>query len=139
MYLFLPAVESDHLKLNALNVPFYLTDKYMAFPVPICSVLSKPMKFLGSEITELNSQNVMFELLHSNLKSKLENIDESTLGGEHKAAIFSRFTLPSMIYYFSVHHVHTGTCHTGHMEDLDKIACKFLNKKMAVNSILRCD
>ena len=45
-------------------------------------------------------------------KSKLENIDVSTLRGEHKAATFSRFILPSRGYYFSVHHVHKG-----HMEE----------------------
>ena len=87
-----------------VNTIFYLKED-SDNPTPIESVLTKPMKFLGSEVTENNSPNAMFAMIFSKLKTKLENINKSTLRGENKVNIFARYALPSMRYYMSVHHI----------------------------------
>ena len=90
-------------------------------PTPILSMLSKPMKFLGSEITEANSPHGMFASIYSKLKTKLENINRSTLRGEYKANIYARYALPSIRNYMSVHNIHKT-----HEEQLDGLARKYL-------------
>ena len=90
-------------------------------PVPIISILDKPMKFLGSEVTEDSSPHAMFANIHSKLKTKLENINQSTLRGEYKANIYARYALPSIRYYLSVHHIHKT-----HEEQLDSLVRKYL-------------
>ena len=101
------------------NVPFNLTKT--GGPVVIQSVLDKPMKFLGSEVTRDNSQSAMFAVMSSKLESKLQNINRSTLRGEYKLKIYSRYALPSMRYFMSVHYIHKT-----HMDKLDSLARKYI-------------
>ena len=61
------------------------------------------MKFLGSVVGAVNTPSAMFVEIISKLKKKLENIDKSTLREEFKLNIYSRFALPSMRYFLSVH------------------------------------
>ena len=63
----------------------------------------------------------MFASIHLKLKTKLENINKSTLRGEYKANIYARYALPSIRYYMSVHHIHKT-----HEEQLDSLARKYL-------------
>ena len=100
-----------------VNIPFKLKNKHSGDDVIISSVIEKPMKFLGSEISETNTPSVMFASLLSKLKNKLENIDKSTIRGEYKCNIYSRYALPSLRYYFSVHHLHKT-----HEDQLDALA-----------------
>ena len=57
-------------------------------PVNILSVIEKPMKFLGSEITRDNTPHAMFAKMKFKLEQKLNNINESTLRGEYKLNIY---------------------------------------------------
>ena len=68
------------------NIPFSLDNS--GNPVNILSVVEKPMKFLGSEVTEDNSQISMFASMKTKLETKLENISKSTLRGEYKLNIY---------------------------------------------------
>ena len=111
------------------NITFQLKDKISGNPVNIFSVLDKPMKFLGSEVTGNNTPSAMFAFLELKLKTKLENIDACTLRGEYKVNIYSRFALPSIRFYFSVHHIHKT-----HMDKLDNIARKFLKKWLNIQT-----
>ena len=61
--------------------------------------------------------------LNQKLKTKLENIDKSTLRGEYKSNIYVRYALPSLRYFMSVHHIHKTN-----EEQLDSLARKFLKK-----------
>ena len=97
--------------------------------VIISSVLVKPLKFLGAMITESNTPSAKFELIHDKLKAKLNNIDKSTLRGEHKLAIYSRYALPSMRFFMSVHHINKG-----HQETLDLTARKYLKSWLSIPS-----
>ena len=99
-----------------VNTLFYLKED-SDNPTQIESVLTKPMKFLGSEVTENNSPNAMFAMIFSKLEIKLENINKSTLRGEHKVNIYARYALPSMRYFMSVHHIHKT-----HEAQLDSLA-----------------
>ena len=65
----------------------------------------------------------MFASLYSKLKGKLENIDKSTLRGEYKCNIYSRYALPSIRFYFSIHQIHKS-----HKEQLDSLARSYLKK-----------
>ena len=85
----------------------------------ISSVIYKPVKFLGSVVQEDNSPNTMFAVLSQKLKSKLENIDQSSLRGEYKANIYVRYALPSLRFFMSVHHIHKT-----HEEKLNSLAQK---------------
>ena len=69
----------------------------------ILSVVEKPMKFLGSEVTGDNSQSAMFASMKTKLETKLENISKNTLRGQYKLNIYSRYALPSMHYFMSIH------------------------------------
>ena len=80
------------------------------------------MKFLGSEVTENNSPDAMFPMIFSKLETKLENINKSTLRGEHKVNIYARYALPSMPYYMSVHHIHK--IHEAQLDSLARIYLK---------------
>ena len=71
----------------------------------------------------------MFAFLNSKLKAKLENIDSSTLRGEYKVNIYSRFALPSIRFYFSVHQIHKT-----HMSKLDDMARKYLKKWLGIQT-----
>ena len=42
----------------------------------------------------------------SKLKTELENISKSTLRGEFKLNIYTRYALPSMSYFLAVHQMH---------------------------------
>ena len=59
------------------NIPLSLDNS--GKPVNILSVLEKPMKFFGSEVTADNSQSAMFASMKTELETKLENINKSTL------------------------------------------------------------
>ena len=100
------------------NVPFNLKNNKNE-EVPICSVIEKPLKFLGSEVGEDNSPHAMSSGLHLKLKNKLDNIDKSTLRGEHKANIYARYALPSLRFYMSVHNIHKTQ-----QDQLDNLAKK---------------
>jgi hypothetical protein len=115
------------LKGKPVNIPFQLKDKETGDNIVIASVIDKPMKFLGSEVTENNTLSAMFAFLYSKLKQKLENIDKSTLRGEHKSAIYSRYALPSIRFYFSVHQIHKT-----HEEKLDALARLYLKKWLGI-------
>ena len=79
------------------------------------------MKFLGSVIGGNNTPSAMFTQILYKLETKLTNIDKSTLRGEFKLNIYTRYALPSMRYFLSVHQMHST-----HMEKLDAIARKHL-------------
>ena len=51
------------------NTQFYLKES-SENPLPILSVLDKPMKFLGSEITQNSSPHAMFAMIFSKLETK---------------------------------------------------------------------
>jgi hypothetical protein len=105
-------VENVHYKLKNIENEGH---------VNIATVGEKPMKFLGSEVTKENTPVAMFASLFSKLKSKLENIEKSTLRGELKVSIYSRYSLPSMRFYLSVHQMHQTQ-----MTELDNLAKKYL-------------
>ena len=77
------------------------------------------MKFLGSVVAGENNPSAMFVSLQAKLKLKLENIDKSTLRGEYKVNIYSRYVLPSLRFFFSVHQLHKT-----HEEKLNQIIFK---------------
>ena len=112
---------------KAVNIPFRLKDKDTGEDVNIASVIEKPMKFLGSEVSGTNSPNAMFASLYSKLKGKLDNIDKSTLRGEHKCNIYSRYALPSIRFYFSLHQIHKS-----HEVQLDSLARGYLKKWLGI-------
>jgi hypothetical protein len=63
----------------------------------------------------------MFALMKSKLETKLKNIHRSTLRGEYKLKIYSRYALPSMRYFMNVHYIHKT-----HMDQLDTLARKYI-------------
>ena len=65
----------------------------------------------------------MFEFLSEKLKKKLQNIDNSSLRGEHKTKIYSRYALLSMRYHLSVHDIHKT-----HLDKLDNMATEYLKQ-----------
>ena len=111
------------VKGKTVNIPFQVTDQATKTSVDISSVIDKPLKFLGSRVAEDNTPRAMFVSLNSKLKEKLENIDKSMLRGEHKVNIYSRYALPSLRYYFSVHQIHQTQ-----MNEMDNLAKIFLKK-----------
>ena len=117
------------IKGKYTNIQFQLKNKTSGEPVNILSVIDKPMRFLGSEVTGINTPSAMFVFLESKLKTKLENIDACTLRGEYKVNIYSRYALPSIRFYFSVHHIHKT-----HMNTLDNIARKFIKKWLNIQT-----
>ena len=64
------------------------------------------MKFLGSVVGAVNTPSAMSAEIISKLKTKLENISKSTLRGEFKLNIYTRYALPSMRYFLAVHQMH---------------------------------
>ena len=109
------------------NVQFHLKNRTSEKPVNILSVLDKPLKFLGSEVTSDNTPSAMYVFLNSKLTTKLENIDKCTLRGEYKLNIYRRYALPSIRFYFSVHNIHKT-----HLENLDNQARKFIKKWLGI-------
>ena len=109
-------------------VDFHLTNNTGA-KTTISSVLDKPLKFLGSIVAEDNTPSARYALLEKKLREKLENIHKSLLRGEHKVAIYSRYALPSMRYFISVHHIHKT-----HQEQLDTLARKYLKSWLSIPS-----
>ena len=92
-------------------------------------IKNKPQKFLGSFVTALNKPQEMFEFLSDKLNKKLQNIDNSSLRGEYKVKIYSRYALISMRYHLSVHDIHKT-----HLDKLDDIARKYLKKWLNIPS-----
>ena len=111
---------------KTMKHPFVLHNKDK-HPIVIASVVDEPMKFLGSEIAGVNTPSEMAASITLKLKTKLENIDRSTLRGEYKANIYSQYALPSMRYYLNVHQLHQ--CH---MNQLDSVAKTFLKKWLGI-------
>ena len=107
-------------------VEFHLTNE-TGNKVPISSVLVKPLKFLGSIVAEDNTPSAKFALIEEKLRTKLENIDKSVLRGERKLAIYSRYALPSMRYFMSVHQINKT-----HQDKLDTLARKFLKSWLTI-------
>ena len=110
------------------NIEFNLKDGVPNEDIAIAFVIEQPLKFLGSEVCGVNTLSAMFVSLYEKLKIMLENKDRSSLRGEFKTTIYSRYALPSLRFYFSVHQLHQG-----HEDQLDTLARLFL-KKMAWNS-----
>ena len=79
---------------------FHLTEGVQKIPIEL--VKNKPLKFLGSNVTALNKPNEMFQFLSEKFETKLKNIDNCYLRGEHKLKIYSNYALTSMRYHFSV-------------------------------------
>ena len=109
-------------------VEFNLTNE-TGNKISISSVLVKPLKFLGSTVTEDNSPSAKFVIIEQKLRTKLENIDKSSLRGERKLAIYSRYALPSMRFFISVHHIHKT-----HQDKLDTLARKYLKSWLSIPS-----
>ena len=109
-------------------INFHLTDE-KGDKVNISSVLVNPLKFLGAILAESNTPSARFELIHQKLKTKLENIDKSSIRGEYKLAIYSRYALPSMRFFMSVHQINKS-----HLESLDLTARKFLKSWLSIPS-----
>ena len=80
-----------------------------------------PFKFLGSTITYKNTAADRFDLLENMLKKKLSNLDNCSVRGEYKVAIYSRYLLPSLRFHLSVHSIHQT-----HLDKLDHLARQFL-------------
>ena len=91
------------------------------------SVLEKPLKFLGSLVEGICKPSAMFAAIMSKLETKLQNIDKSLLRGEYKLNIYSRYALPSMRYFLSVHQLHAT-----HMQQIDFIAKKYIKRWMGI-------
>ena len=98
------------------NIKFVLRCDKTGENTEIDSVIDKPMKFLGSVVGAVNTPSAMFVEILSKFTKKLENIDRSTLRGEFKLNIYTRYALPSMRYFLSVHQMHKT-----HMDKLDFI------------------
>ena len=92
-------------------------------------IKNKPQKFLGSIVTALNKPQEMFQFLLEKLNKKLQNIDNSSLRGEYKMKIYSRYALISMRYHLSVHDIHKT-----HLDKLDNVAKKYLKKWLNIPS-----
>ena len=90
-------------------------------------MLVKPLKFLGSIVVEDNSPSAKFALIEEKLRTKQEKIDKSALRGERKLPIYSRYALPSMRYFMTVHQMNKT-----HQDKLDTLARKFLNSWLAI-------
>ena len=60
-------------------------------------VRNKLQKFLGSMVTALSKPSDKFEFLLEKPETKLKNIDNYSLRGEHKLTIYSNYDLTSMI------------------------------------------
>ena len=82
------------------NIEFNLRDVVLNEDIGIASVIEQPLKFRGSEVCGVNTPSEMFVSLYDKLKQKLENIDKSSLRGEFKTTIYSRYALPSLRFYF---------------------------------------
>ena len=93
----------------------------------IDSVIDKPSKFLGSIITGSYTPSAMFAQSISKQESKLTNIDISTLRGEFRLNTYSRYVLPSMTYFLSVHQMHKT-----HMDKLDDMAKKYIKRWLGI-------
>ena len=111
---------------KTVNIQYKIEDKG-GIEVNIASVVDNPMKFLGSEVSATNTPLAMFASVYSKLEAKLENISKSTLRGEHKLNIYSRYALPSMRFYFSVHQMHNT-----HMDKLDTLARTHIKKWLSI-------
>ena len=109
------------------DIVFHLTEE--SGKIEIGLVKNKPQKFLGSNVTSLNTPSDMFEFLLKMLEKKLQNIDKCSLRGENKLKIYSNYALISMRYHLSVHDVHKT-----HLEKLDSIAKKYLKKWLNIPS-----
>ena len=112
---------------KSAEVTFNLTENGTMKPIEL--IKNKPQKFLGSIVTALNKPQEMFTFLSEKLNKKLENIDNSSLRGENKLKIYSRYALISMRYHLSVHDIHKI-----HLDKLDNIARKFLKKWLNIPS-----
>ena len=102
---------------KSAKIDFFLEDNQTGQKTTISSIVDKPLKFLGSQVTALNKPQNMFLFLHEKLETKLKNIDASKLRGEYKLNIYSRYALISMRYHLSVHDVHKT-----HLDKLDSLA-----------------
>ena len=112
---------------KSTGVTFNLTENGEKQPIEL--IKNKPQKFLGSIVTALNKPQEMFEFLFEKLSKKLQNIDKSSLRGEYKMKIYSRYALISMRYHLSVHDIHKT-----HLDKLDNVAKKYLKKWLKIPS-----
>ena len=77
-YLSIEKGKVENIKFKLMN---YETD----------SVIDRLIKFIGSVVGAVNTPSAMFVEIMSKLKTKLENISKSTLRGEFKLNIYTRY------------------------------------------------
>ena len=65
-------------KGKTTNIPFILKEKETGKEITVAIIIDKPLKFLGSEVAEINSPSALFVSLFSKLKEKLEKSEKST-------------------------------------------------------------
>ena len=106
------------------NVSFVLTDpKDNKSKVHIQTTHEKPHKFLGSQVTKMNTPNDNFKHFREIFEDKLNNIDKSKVHGKFKLSIYERYALPSLRFHLSIHDLYKT-----YLDQLDKILKKFLKK-----------
>ena len=98
-------------------------------PVLVNSVITHPLKFLGSVITPTCSPQDYFREMKSKMEEKLSNIDNAKCRGEYKLAVYERYALPSMRYHLSVHNLHKA-----HLESLDMLVKAYIKKWLNIPS-----
>ena len=113
---------------QAKSVTFVMTNS-AGKEIHIDTVHQRPMKFLGSNISHVNSPYEYFDQLHKTLSEKLDNIDNSKVRGEHKLAVYELYTLPSMRYHFSIHDLHKT-----HLDKLDNLSRKHIKKWLNIQT-----
>ena len=78
-------------------------------------------------MAEDKSPSAKFAPIEEKLRTKLYNINKSSLRGERNLAIYSRYALPSMRYFMSVHHIKKT-----HQYMVDFMAQKYLKAWLAI-------
>ena len=58
-------------------------------------------KFLGAVMTHHNTAQDRFQFLIDKLTQKLSNLDNSSVRGEYKMAVYTRYILPSLRYHLT--------------------------------------
>ena len=93
------------------------------------SVRDAPEKFLGSLISLGMKSEDALNLVAGKLESYLSNIEASSTRDEYKLAVYSRYSLPSLRYLFSVHDL-TKT----QLNNLDGKVTKVIKKWLKIPS-----
>ena len=97
-----------------ISVLFFLKDPNTDVNVQLKTLEDDPHKFLGALVTYKNTPQEHFVFLKEKLVKKLENLDVTSVRGEFKVAVYSRYILPALRYHLTVH-----TVHRCHLDQLD--------------------